>query len=123
MKFVNAPRNWVFNGNSSLLDPPHSGGLWEAAIKSIKNHLRKTLGNAALTYEEMTTILVRIEACLNSRPITPLSSDPSDLNALTPGHFLVGGALTELPEIDVSKVPTNRLRRWQRTTQLVQQIW
>lgn len=68
----------------------------------------------------MSTILVRIEACLNSRPITPLSNDPSDLSALTPGHFLIGRPQTNSPESDLS---ANRLQRWQRTTQLFQQIW
>jgi len=102
---------------------PHFGGLWEAAVKSIKGQLQKTLGTASLTYEEMSTILVRVEACLNSRPITPLSNDPSDLSALTPGHFLIGRPLTNLPEPDLVNMSSNRLHRWQRTTQLFQQIW
>ncbi|XP_025192036.1 uncharacterized protein LOC112592240 [Melanaphis sacchari] len=102
---------------------PHFGGLWEAAVKSVKGHLRKTLGNAMLIYEELYTVLVRIEACLNSRPITPLSSDPTDLRALTPGHFLIGSSLNSIPDIDVSAMASNRLRRWQRTIQLTQQIW
>lgn len=96
----------------------HFGGLWEVAVKSIKDHLRKTLGNAALTYDEMNTILVRIEACLNSRLITPLPSDPSDLKVLTPRHFLVEDTLMELPDVNISK-PTNRLHCWQRTTQFI----
>jgi len=80
------------------------------------------LGNAHLTYEEMNTVIVRIEACLNSRPLTPMSPDPTDLNVLTPGHFLIGGSLTGLPEPDLSNITPNRLRRWQRTVQLTQQI-
>ncbi|CAI6372181.1 unnamed protein product [Macrosiphum euphorbiae] len=102
---------------------PHFGGLWEAAVKSVKGHLRKILGNAMLIYEELYTVLVRIEACLNSRPITPLSSDPTDLKALTPGHFLIGSSLNDIPDVDMSTVSPNRLRRWQRTVQLTQQIW
>lgn len=36
---------------------PHtSGGLWEAAVKSLK-HLRRVIGNSTLTFEEMTTLL------------------------------------------------------------------
>jgi len=65
---------------------PHFGGLWEAGIKSVKKHLNKILGNSALTYEELNTVLARVEACLNFRPMTPLSSDPSDMSVLTPGH-------------------------------------
>jgi len=111
--------NWKFIPVYS----PHFGGLWESAVKSIKHHLIRQLGNAVLTFEELYTILSRIEACLNSRPLFPLSPDPSDLNVLTPGHFLVGGSLTCLPEQDMANVPANRLRRWQLVTQLTQQIW
>ncbi|KAF0682233.1 DUF5641 domain-containing protein, partial [Aphis craccivora] len=92
-------------------------------VKSIKHHLVRQLGSAVLTFEELYTVLSRIEACLNSHPLCPLSTDPSDLNVLTPGHFLVSGSLTCLPDRDVSDVPTNRLRRWQLVTQLTQQIW
>ncbi|XP_022170758.1 uncharacterized protein LOC111034046 [Myzus persicae] len=102
---------------------PNFGGLWEASIKSIKYHLYRTLGNASLTYEELNTILIRIEACLNSRPITPLSTDPSDLSYLTPGHFLIGDSLIAIPEPDLNNTPMNRLNRWQQISRLTQQIW
>ncbi|KAL7293993.1 hypothetical protein TKK_0012566 [Trichogramma kaykai] len=46
----------------------------------------------------MTTLLVSIEAVLNSRPIGPVTDDPDDLNALTPGHLLIGTAPLSLPE-------------------------
>ena len=69
---------------------PHFGGLWEAAVKSAKYHLRRVVGDHTLTFEELTTLMCQIEACLNSRPLTALSDDPSDLSSLTPGHFLVG---------------------------------
>lgn len=73
--------------------PPHSpnfGGLWEANVKSIKYHLKRTMDNTHLTFEELSTLLVRIESCLNSRPICPLSNDVDDLEYITPGHFLIG---------------------------------
>jgi hypothetical protein len=56
----------------------------------------------------MNTLLIRIEACLNSRPITPISSDPNDLQPLTPGHFLIGEPLNCFPEYDFTEVPINR---------------
>lgn len=102
---------------------PHFGGLWEAAVKSLKSHLYRTLGNASLTFEELNTILIRVEAILNSRPLTPLSSHPSDLSVLTPGHFLIGDALNSLPDHDERDVPTNRLSRWRRVVQFTQQLW
>ncbi|KMQ83026.1 hypothetical protein RF55_21149 [Lasius niger] len=70
---------------------PHFSGLWEAGVKATKHHLRRVLGEQLLTYEKLATLLCQVEACLNSLPLHPLSSDPSDLTALTPGHFLIGG--------------------------------
>ncbi|XP_055589427.1 uncharacterized protein LOC129741706 [Uranotaenia lowii] len=102
---------------------PNFGGLWEAQVKSFKNHFRKTIGLRTLSVDEMLTALAQIEAVLNSRPITQISSDPSDFRALTPGHFLVQRPLTSLPDRDITQVPTNRLTMWQRAQQLTQQFW
>lgn len=72
--------------NCEFIPPrsPHQGSIWEAAIKSIKTHLRKILGTTLLTFEELSTVLTQIGACLNSRPLTPLSSD---LTALTSSFY------------------------------------
>ncbi|KAL7301917.1 hypothetical protein TKK_0005512 [Trichogramma kaykai] len=77
---------------------PHFGGLWEAAVRSFKHHFRRVVGETGLTFEELATLAARIEACLNSRPLRPLSSQPEDYAALTPGHFLVGSVLLDYPE-------------------------
>lgn len=69
---------------------PHFGGLWEAGVKSVKTHMKKVLGDAVCTYEEMSTVMVQIEAVLNSRPLCPLTNDVEDLDVLTPMHFLTG---------------------------------
>lgn len=80
--------------------PPYSpnfGGLWEANVKSTKYHLKRIVDGTRLTYEELSTMLVRIESSLNSRPLCPLTADPDDLEVLTPGHFLIGDALLAPP--------------------------
>ncbi|XP_075162826.1 uncharacterized protein LOC142235455 [Haematobia irritans] len=77
---------------------PHMGGLWEAAVKSFKHHFKRVAGSHKFTYEQLATVLARIEGVLNSRPISAISEDPSDLTALTPGHFLKGAPMLSLPE-------------------------
>ncbi|XP_026744683.1 uncharacterized protein LOC113506020 [Trichoplusia ni] len=92
---------WYFNAPGW----PSAGGLWEAAVKAMKHHLRRVLGDQKLTFEEFTTLLAKIEACLNSRPLCPLTEDPKEFqNYLTPGHFLTGSATLSLPVGDYSVV-------------------
>ncbi|GFW08176.1 integrase catalytic domain-containing protein [Trichonephila clavipes] len=62
---------------------PHFGGLWEANIKFMKRILLRVAKSAIMNFEELTTLVTQIEAVLNSRPLSPLSSDPNDLNPLT----------------------------------------
>lgn len=110
---------WHFN----LLGAPHFGGIWKAAIKSTKTHLNKVIGEQVYTVEELTTLVVRVEGVLNSRPLQPLSCDPNDLEALTPGHFLIGRPLLSMPEENFTDVSTNRLRRWKLIRQALQSFW
>ncbi|XP_051161138.1 uncharacterized protein LOC127281463 [Leptopilina boulardi] len=102
---------------------PHFGGIWESAVKSFKHHLKRVITDQLLTFEEINTLVIEIEAVLNSRPLTPISSDPNDLLVLTPGHFLIGDALTSLPEEDFQDTPTNKLSTWQHLQKLRQHFW
>ncbi|XP_021953145.2 uncharacterized protein LOC110849976 [Folsomia candida] len=110
---------WHFSVPASL----HFGGLWEAGVKSVKFHLKRVIGSQRLTFEELTTTSARIEAILNSRPLCPESSDPSDLTTLTPGHFLIGTALTSIPEPHLQDLQISRLSRWQLLQRITQDFW
>lgn len=103
---------------------PVFGGLWEAGVKSAKYHIKRVMGtNTQFTYEQFNTIIVQVEGILNSRPITQMSNDPSDLTYLTPGHFLIGAPITSFPEPDLTTVPENRLKFWRLCTQVQQHFW
>lgn len=78
---------------------PHFGGKWEAAVKSTKFHLQRIIRDTVLTYEEFSTLLIQVEAVLNSRLLCALSNVPDDVNALIPAHFLVGESLIVIPEL------------------------
>ena len=90
------------------------GGLWKADVKSFKAHFRKVGDPFKYTFEEFSTLLTRIEACLNSRSIAPQSQDPSDLSALTPGHFLTGGPILAPVDPLTTETPLSVVNRWQR---------
>ncbi|XP_076301717.1 uncharacterized protein LOC143219725 [Lasioglossum baleicum] len=102
---------------------PHFGGLWEAGVKSVKHHLRRILGERMLTFEEFSTLLCAIEACLNSRPLAPLTDTLDDYEVLTPGHFLVGSTLTVPPQPSYLEIGENRLSRWQLIRHTAERFW
>ncbi|CAB0036794.1 unnamed protein product [Trichogramma brassicae] len=110
---------WNFNPPAA----PHMGGKWESVVKSVKYHLRRTIGETPMTFEELTTLLTQIERILNSRPLEPLKDDPEDFSALTPGHFLTGAALTAPPEPNLLDISQSRLSRWQLIQHQVQSFW
>ncbi|XP_071579233.1 uncharacterized protein [Temnothorax nylanderi] len=98
---------------------PHFGGLWESGVRSFKTHLRRVVGDQILSIEEFTTVLAQIESVLNYRHLCPLSTDPLDLEVLSPGHFLTMEPLVSVPSLDLTPLSTNRLGQWQ----LVQDFW
>ena len=101
---------------------PHFGGLWESAVKSLKTHLCRIVGNSRLNFEELTTVLSQIEACLNSRPlgVIPHYNDEG-MEVLTPGHFLIGRPIEAVPDHDLSYRPL--LCRLHLCEALVRHFW
>lgn len=86
---------WHFIPPSS----PHFGDLLEANIKTLKCIVRSVLNETELILSEFNMLIIQVEANLNSRPLTQISDNWEDLEAITPGHFLTGGNLVTIPEI------------------------
>jgi hypothetical protein len=76
---------------------PWWGGVFERLVRSTKRCLRKALGQAKLSQDELLTALVEAEVVLNSRPLTYISADDLD-EPLTPSHLLEGRRLMNFPD-------------------------
>ena len=76
---------WVFNPPTAL----HMGGVWERMIRSVRKIFNAVLKEQNLTEESLVTLMCEVKAILNSRPLTKISDDPNDLQALTPNHLLL----------------------------------
>lgn len=75
---------WNFN----LEKAPWWGGVFERLVKSTKRCLRKMLGQAKFSGDEMHA-LVETEAILNSHPLSNIDADDTE-EPLTPSHHLTG---------------------------------
>ena len=116
---------WSFN----LPRAPWWGGVFERLIRSVKRCLRKTIGQARLTYDELLTAVVEVEGILNSRPLSYVSSDDLE-EPLTPSHLLAGRRLLSLPdgfgrrtEEEVESTPEVLTRRMKHLNYVLNQFW
>ena len=104
-KIYNALRasntNWHFNPPGA----PYFGGLCGVAFESAKYHLVRVIGEKVPTFVELSTVLCRIEAILNLRPLMALTDDVNGLEVLTPAHFLINrpSFLVSEPDLTLDK--------------------
>ena len=74
------------------------GGFWERLIRSVKRSLKKSIGRGTLNYEELNTILVEVEAIINSCPLTYVPDDQGGISdILTPSHLINGRRISTMP--------------------------
>ena len=87
--------HWRFN----LEKLQWQGGFYERMVRTVKRSLRKVLGSARVSYEELQTLLTEIECTINSRPLTFVN--PEDVEELlTPSHLICGCRLGNLPDVN-----------------------
>jgi hypothetical protein len=110
--------NWIFNPPLA----PHFGGVFEIIVKAMKRALRATIGSADLTEEEFRTVISKVSWMLNSRPIQPVG-DSSDLEALTPNHFLNGGSADATFPPDLPKARIDLQDRLKYQVEIQQHFW
>ena len=110
---------WKFN-------PPgasHHGGVWERQIRSVRKILSSLLLSQVVDEEGLVTLLCEVESILNSRPLTPASDDPLDLDPLTPNHLLLLRSGPRLPPGEFSTSDNYTRRRWRQVQHLATEFW
>jgi len=102
---------------------PWWGGVWERQVRSTKSCLRKVLGKRALTCSELSTLLVEIEATINSRPLT-FVGDHNYPQPLSPSHFLLNRRHLHQVKPDTLPLDRNNLvEREHVRIQLLDRFW
>jgi len=102
---------WNFNPPSA----PWWGGFWERIVGLVKTLLKRVLGNARLTYEELNTLLCDAEEVINSRPLTYISENVDDLLPLSPSLFLSEIKSHGVPDLDqIDTASMNKRMRYRQ---------
>ena len=73
--------------------------------------------------EGLLTLTCEVEAIVNGRPITKVSDDPRDPEALTPNHLLLLRSGPALPPGLFTKVDSYSRRRWRQVQYLADVFW
>ena len=109
---------------------PWWGGFWERMVQLVKRSLRKVVGKTTLTFDELNTLLIEIEAIINSRPLTFVYDDCEGISyALTPSHLLYGNRLAITPSashhevVSTNKTLTRRAKNHQRILNQLVSRW
>ena len=110
---------WFFNPPSA----PHFGGVWERLVKSAKKALKITLNGQLVNDETLLTFIAETESLLNSRPLTHVSVDPLDLEAITPNHFLIGRNSPNVPPDVFDERDLCSRKRWRQAQTLTDHFW
>ena len=99
---------WIFNPPAAS----HFGGVWERCIRTVRKVMKTLLRQQVLDDESLNTLMCEVESIVNGRPITKVSDDPRDLNALTSSHLLLLRAGTAMPPGVFSKEDNYTCHRW-----------
>ena len=84
---------------------PHRGGSWERVVGLFKRHLATFAVQDPINIKIFETALISIEGILNRRPLTALSPQADDCEALTPAHVLYPAMEDRRSSVVVSEDP------------------
>ncbi|XP_077396826.1 uncharacterized protein LOC144033019 [Festucalex cinctus] len=102
---------------------PHFGGVWEREVRAVKYALRTCIGTEPIHEDVLTTVLLEVEAILNSKPLGYVSADVADIDPVTPSSLLLGRPDGSLPQIVYPKSESLSRRRWRHSQVMANQFW
>lgn len=109
-----------------MFNPPavaHYGEIWERLIKQVKQTLMAVVKEQTLDEESLYTFICEVKAIINSRPLTTMSDNPSDLKPLTPNHILLLKGQPMLPSGLFRETDLYTRRRWKQVQYLSDIFW
>ncbi|XP_037828693.1 uncharacterized protein LOC119616432 [Lucilia sericata] len=107
---------WKFNPPAA----PHMGGAWERLVKSIKTVLYSICPTMKFNDESLKCALCEVEFTINCRPLTFVSIECCDDEAITPNHLLLGSSNGYKPIADGNM---DLRQRWYKTQEFADQFW
>ena len=110
---------WDFNPPAA----PHMGGAWERLIRSVKQVMAGLMNDRVLTDPQLNTLFTEVENIVNSRPLTHLSDNIEDLQALTPNHILYGLHRNWGYVADTSCRDITSRKKWRQVQALRNYFW
>jgi hypothetical protein len=107
---------WRFN----IARSPWWGGFFERLVRSVKRCLKKNLGTARLSYEELLTVIIQVEGVLNSRPLTYVNEDGGE--PLTPSHLVLGKRLLSTTSSTTSTTHSENAKEVQKRKKYLETV-
>ncbi|KAL0810972.1 hypothetical protein ABMA28_010266 [Loxostege sticticalis] len=101
---------------------PFMGGAWERLVRTVKTALAAVLDKPT-SEEVLATLLAEVEMTVNSRPLTHVSLDPEEPEALTPNHFILLGPAHEPPMGETSPQDLQGRHTWRTSQRLADLFW
>ena len=105
---------WRFNPPAA----PHFGGVWERLVRPCKRAIQAIVRRQILTDEVLLTVMAEVEALLNGRPLTHVSTHLPSLRTTF--------SLAELARtcrLTFSWTEVSSRRRWRQVQAVTNQVW
>ncbi|XP_062587039.1 uncharacterized protein LOC134248653 [Saccostrea cucullata] len=114
--------SWIFNAPHSS----HMGGVWERVIGLARRILDAILlkqPKRQLTHDVLVTLMAKVTAILNNRPLVPVSMDPHNPLVLTPNMLLTQKSEADVPPFQELDIRDMYVSSWKHVQVIAQQFW